>query len=29
MILNGKNNELEAELRQIKSDKYGLELRIK
>ena len=29
LALNGKNNELAAELRQIKSDKYQLELKIK
>ena len=29
LTLNGKNNELAAELRQIKSDKYQLELKIK
>ena len=29
LALNGKNNQLAAELRQIKSDKYQLELKIK
>ena len=29
MRLNAKNNDLEAELRQLKSDKYSLEMKVK